>query len=64
MHICPDEVMAVVAMVPLLPWLLSKVVWWRARVKRCDVLVEGDGISPVKLVEVRECRGCGEEMNR
>jgi hypothetical protein len=48
-HFCPQEAMAILSLIPLMPWLLSKVVWLRARYK--------DG-------EVRECRGCGTEIER
>jgi len=66
MHFCPQEAMAIIAAIPVLRWLLSKVVWWRARYKFHAPAPGANGYSwsETELVEVRECRGCKAEIER
>jgi hypothetical protein len=64
MHFCSQEAFAIASLVPLVPWLLSKVIWLRARYKHHEPAPAGGGWSETETVEVRECRGCGEEIGR
>lgn len=59
LHFCPQEAMAILAAIPLLRWLLARVVWWRAR--RKGYVDEQESCA---MFEVRECRGCGTEIER
>jgi len=77
MHICPQEVMALVAAAPVLQWLLALVIRWRGRRRpmtwdeKLVRIAYGEphpgpcGCTDEDLhvpVEVIECRSCGEDI--